>query len=139
MFYVMILVLISNEVSESVFFFFANRWLSSSFFSFIEKANVIESRQQSLLRENVISTLRLTLSNLAGDFRTSQAKFLKQIEARKETVNSYLLASTDWVNTEVLEDVPIDASRDGKFVLQQLVIYIVMKYNFPLHQLRDIR
>uniref|UniRef100_A0A1I7VZR6 SNARE domain-containing protein n=1 Tax=Loa loa TaxID=7209 RepID=A0A1I7VZR6_LOALO len=80
---------------------------------FIEKANVIESTQQSLLRGNVVSTLRLTLSNLAGDFRTSQAKFLKQIEARKEKVNSYLLASTDWVNTEVLDDVPIDASRDG--------------------------
>ncbi|CAG9540709.1 unnamed protein product [Cercopithifilaria johnstoni] len=80
---------------------------------FIEKANVIESIQQSLLRGNVVSTLRLTLSNLAGDFRTSQAKFLKQIEARKETVNSYLLASTNWVNTEVLDDVPIDASRDG--------------------------
>ncbi|VDO44324.1 unnamed protein product [Onchocerca flexuosa] len=79
---------------------------------FIDKANIIESMQQSLLRENVVSTLRLTLSNLAGDFRTSQAKFLKQIEARQETVNSYLLASTDWVNTEVLDDVPIDTSRD---------------------------
>ncbi|KAM3724827.1 Syntaxin-16 [Dirofilaria immitis] len=80
---------------------------------FIEKANVIENTQQSLLRGNVISTLRFTLSNLAGDFRTSQAKFLKQIEARQETVNSYLLASTDWVNTEVLDDAPIDESRDG--------------------------
>ncbi|MCP9259002.1 hypothetical protein DINM_001385 [Dirofilaria immitis] len=81
--------------------------------NFIEKANVIENTQQSLLRGNVISTLRFTLSNLAGDFRTSQAKFLKQIEARQETVNSYLLASTDWVNTEVLDDAPIDESRDG--------------------------
>ncbi|VDK87514.1 unnamed protein product [Onchocerca ochengi] len=96
----------TNEVTEM--FTHCQRLIS-----FIDKANIIESAQQLLLRENVVSTLRLTLSNLAGDFRTSQAKFLKQIEARQETVNSYLLASTDWVNTEVLDDVPIDTSRDG--------------------------
>ncbi|VDM98567.1 unnamed protein product [Thelazia callipaeda] len=80
---------------------------------FIEKANIFESFQQSQLRKNVVLSLRLVLSYLAGDFRTNQAKFLKQIEARKEIVNSYLLASSDWVNTEVLDDAPIDESRDG--------------------------
>uniref|UniRef100_A0A915Q6C4 t-SNARE coiled-coil homology domain-containing protein n=1 Tax=Setaria digitata TaxID=48799 RepID=A0A915Q6C4_9BILA len=100
--------------------------------SFIEKAYVTENTQQSVLRGNVISTLRLTLSNLAVDFRTNQAKFLKQIEARKETVNSYLLASTDWVNTEVLDDAPVDISRDGKFAFQQLVITIFIKFERSL-------
>lgn len=103
---------------------------------FIERSSAIESTKQSLLRENVVSTLQLTLSNLAVDFRSSQAKYLKQIEARKETVNSYLLSSTDWVNTEVLGDVPVDASRDGlcSLVVSESLLNI-FKSNFEMFQL----
>lgn len=86
---------------------------ASSLYSYIEKADAMEGIQQAQLRSNVVLTLRLVLSNMAGDFRSSQAKFLKQIEARKETVDSYLLASSDWVNTEVLDDAPVDENSDG--------------------------
>lgn len=100
--------------------------------SFIEKADVLNSTTQSQLRENVVSTLRLTLSNLAGDFRTSQAKFLKQIEARKETVNSYLLASSDWVNTEVLDDAPVDEASDGNVLIKCFLSALVSNSDFYL-------
>nr|CDP95713.1 Bm7354 [Brugia malayi] len=52
---------------------------------FIEKANVIESAKQSLLRGNHVKKLSIHI----------------------------FLHPQDWVNTEVLDDVPIDSSHDG--------------------------
>lgn len=83
---------------------------------FIEKSNVPVGTQQYILRGNVMNTLRCTLSNMANDFRTSQAKYLKQIESRKETVNSYLLTpSSGWVNMEILDSVPVDNAEGIRF------------------------
>ncbi|VDM36887.1 unnamed protein product [Toxocara canis] len=81
---------------------------------FIEKADVKQGTQQAVLQKNVVSTLRLMLNNVANDFRSSQANYLRKIESRRETVDSYLLASSSaWVNTDVLNDAPVDNDDEG--------------------------
>lgn len=73
----------------------------------IENAHVRPQSQEALLKENVVTSLRLKLSNITADFRTSQAAYLRQIEARKETVDSYLLSSSSgWVTVEALDEAP---------------------------------
>lgn len=91
---------------------------------FIEKADVKSGTQQSLLRDNVAATLRMILTNMAGEFRSSQASYLKQIETRKETVDSFLFAtSNDWVNTEILDDAPVDSTGEG-LTMEQIQILL---------------
>lgn len=53
---------------------------------------------------------------MANEFRSSQANYLRKIEARKETVDSYLLSSSSgWINTDVLNDAPVDNADEGCF------------------------
>uniref|UniRef100_A0A915BAD3 REST corepressor n=2 Tax=Parascaris univalens TaxID=6257 RepID=A0A915BAD3_PARUN len=81
---------------------------------FIEKADIKHGTQQALMQKNVVATLRLTLNNMANEFRSSQANYLRKIEARKETVDSYLLSSSSgWINTDVLNDAPVDNADEG--------------------------
>ncbi|VDK51853.1 unnamed protein product [Anisakis simplex] len=81
---------------------------------FIEKSEEKEGSQQAVLQKNVVSTLRLMLTNMANDFRCNQANYLRKIESRKQTVDSYLLnSSSDWVNIDVLNDAPVDNGDEG--------------------------
>ncbi|MFH4976251.1 hypothetical protein AB6A40_002960 [Gnathostoma spinigerum] len=87
--------------------------------AFIERADVIPNSTVAVLKDNIVTSLRLTLSNITNDFRTSQAKYLKQIEARKEIVDSYLLTpSSGWVNTEALNDVGFDNKNESLSLAQ---------------------
>lgn len=92
------------------------------FIGMIENAHVRPGSQEAFLKDNVVATLRLKLSNVTGDFRTSQAAFLKQIEARKETVDSYLLSSSSgWVTVEALDEAP---NGDEGLTMEQIQLLL---------------
>ncbi|VDD92163.1 unnamed protein product [Enterobius vermicularis] len=92
------------------------------FIGMIENAHVRPQSQEALLKENVVTSLRLKLSNITADFRTSQAAYLRQIEARKETVDSYLLSSSSgWVTVEALDEAP---SGDEGLTMEQIQLLL---------------
>uniref|UniRef100_A0A0N5APW4 t-SNARE coiled-coil homology domain-containing protein n=1 Tax=Syphacia muris TaxID=451379 RepID=A0A0N5APW4_9BILA len=92
------------------------------FIGMIENAHVRQNSQEAILKDNVVSTLRLKLSNVTAEFRTNQATYLKQIEARKETVDSYLLSSSSgWVTVEALDTAP---NGDEGLTMEQIQLLL---------------
>ena len=68
--------------------------LYSSFaFRIIEDSDREPHRSLSTLKENVITALFFDLNNMLGEFRSSQSHYVKQIDARKRNVDTFLLSS----------------------------------------------
>jgi syntaxin 16 len=73
------------------------------------------------LRENAMSAQLLSLNGLFHEFRASQSQYLKQLDARKHNVNSFLLASDVQDNTT---DRLFSTNDEGELtmdVIQQIV------------------
>ncbi|CAJ0600032.1 unnamed protein product [Cylicocyclus nassatus] len=66
-----------------------------------------ENASERRLRENTVSALIFTLSQLTNDFRTRQSKYLKDIKNRTSNVDNFLLTTgqTDDLQWEELVDV----------------------------------
>ncbi|KHJ79506.1 Syntaxin [Oesophagostomum dentatum] len=66
-----------------------------------------ENNSERKLRENTVSALIFTLSQLTNDFRTRQSKYLRDIKNRTSNVDSFLLTTgqSDDLQWEELVDV----------------------------------
>lgn len=59
------------------------------------------------LRENVISSFIFNLNNLLHEFRSSQSFYVRQIDARKKNVDSFLLATHSNTGAlDIFNDIP---------------------------------
>uniref|UniRef100_A0A7E4VN66 t-SNARE coiled-coil homology domain-containing protein n=1 Tax=Panagrellus redivivus TaxID=6233 RepID=A0A7E4VN66_PANRE len=65
------------------------------------------------LRENVTASFLLSLNNLLNDFRTHQSSYVRQIDARKKNVDSFLIATESNTGAfDVFNDLQGDQSEE---------------------------
>ena len=60
----------------------------------LEESEPDRIRAYVRLRENVVSSLMLSLNNLLHNFRANQSTYLKHLDSRRSNVDSFLLASS---------------------------------------------
>jgi len=73
-----------------------------------------------ILRENVVSSLLFDLNNMLCEFRASQSAYVKQLDARKRNVDSFLLSS-DSQNPYESSFLSQEASEnDGELTMDQI-------------------
>lgn len=73
-----------------------------------------------LLRDNVVSSLIFDLNNVLCEFRSSQSSYVKQLDARKRNVDSFLLSSDSQNSYEspfLLQDT---SQTDGELTMDQI-------------------
>jgi len=76
------------------------------------------------LRENVTSSFLFTLNNLLNDFRSSQSHYVRQIDARKKNVDSFLLATEHNTGAfDIFNDVPVQNSTE-ELTIDQLQMIV---------------
>ncbi|KAI6177661.1 hypothetical protein M3Y97_00932400 [Aphelenchoides bicaudatus] len=73
-----------------------------------------------LLRDNVVTSLNFDLNNMLCEFRASQSSYVKQLDARKRNVDSFLLSS-DSQNPYESSFLSQEASQnDGELTMDQI-------------------
>jgi hypothetical protein len=61
-------------------------------FRLLEEAESGRSRDYVCLKDNVISSLLVTLNDVLHEFRSAQSAYVRQLDSRRQNVDSFLLA-----------------------------------------------
>jgi hypothetical protein len=89
-------------------------------FRVIEDSEREQFHSLMLLRDNVVSSLNFDLNNMLCEFRASQSSYVKQLDARKRNVDSFLLSS-DSQNPYESSFLSQEASQnDGELTMDQI-------------------
>lgn len=90
----------------------------------LQETDPCHRRSIDALRENVISSFLFTLNNLLNDFRSSQSHYVRQIDARKKNVDSFLLATGHNTGAfDIFNDVPAQNSTE-ELTIDQLQMIV---------------
>ena len=83
----------------------------------LQEAETTRRPKLEQLRENVTSSFLFTLNNLLNEFRSNQSNYVRQIDARKKNVDSFLLATENNAGAfDVFNDI------DGNGTTEELTI-----------------
>ncbi|PIO55475.1 hypothetical protein TELCIR_23138, partial [Teladorsagia circumcincta] len=72
----------------------------------------MENNSERKLRENTVSALIFTLSQLTNEFRTRQSKYLKDIKNRTSNVDNFLVTTGQSDDLQWGELVDVTPSRE---------------------------
>uniref|UniRef100_A0AC34PV86 DDRGK domain-containing protein 1 n=1 Tax=Panagrolaimus sp. JU765 TaxID=591449 RepID=A0AC34PV86_9BILA len=90
----------------------------------LQETDPSRSRSIDTLRENVISSFLFNLNNLLHDFRSSQSHYVRQIDARKKNVDSFLLATEHSTGAfDIFNDIS-DANSTEELTIDQLQMIV---------------